>query len=137
MPMTQQEAGRLLSASTNQAAYNAATTSRLHLCTNATAPTNTTAGTGVSGGSYAPQNVTWYAPVQGTPTTTIANNGAITFAGMPAVTVQYVEVYDSSNASVSASNRKWFGQLTNTRTTAAGDTLTFADSNLVLGVGVT
>jgi hypothetical protein len=137
MPLTQAEAARLLSASTTQAAYAATTTSRLALCT--TAPTNVTAGTAVSGGSYAPQNIAWYAPVQGTPTTTIANNGAVTFAGMPAVAggVTHVEVYDTANAAVSSSARKWFGALTTARVTAAGDTLTFADSNLVLGLGVT
>jgi len=89
--------------------------------------TDTTAGTAVTGGSYSDQNLGAAAAVVGSPTTA-SNAATISFTGMPDTTansVKAVEIKDNAG-------RRWgYGALTTARTTASGDTLSFAASALV------
>lgn len=84
---------------------------------------DTAAGTQVTGGSYAPQAVTFGTPSGGS----AANTATVTFAAMPAGDVVGVELWDSAGAP----KRLWWGALTVTRTLAAGDTFEFAAGDLV------
>jgi hypothetical protein len=91
-------------------------------------PTATVTGTEVTGGSYVAlgQNLTTAMPA--TPTAgSVTNTGAINYTGMPAVTVSAVEVWDSAATPV----RKWFGTIVS-KTTNAGDTLSFAASSITI-----
>lgn len=111
------EANRLLDASLGTAAYAAPTTPmKLALATSASSAS--AAGTEVTGGSYARQNVAFSAASAGA----TANTGAVTYTNMPATTVTHVDLYDSAGSP----RRGWFGALTASKTTAAGDTLSFA-----------
>jgi len=120
------EAKRQLDASLGVATYVAPTTPiKIGLTT--TIGTDTTAGTAVTGGSYTEQNLGAAAAVVGSPTTA-SNAATISFTGMPDTTansVKAVEVKDSAA-------RRWGnGVLTTARTTASGDTLSFAAGALV------
>jgi hypothetical protein len=86
--------------------------------------TDTSAGTEVSGGSYARQNVTFTAASSGA----TANDAAITFTNMPAATIVGVEVWDSAGTPV----RLWYGALAANKTTNSGDTFTIATGDLDL-----
>ena len=55
-----------------------------------------------------------------------SNTGTIAFAAMPATTVNGVEIYNSAGTV-----RKAYGALTTPRTTAAGDTLSFAAGSVI------
>ncbi|MGY1579160.1 phage tail fiber protein [Streptomyces sp. MN13] len=72
-----------------------------------------TAGTEVTGGSYARQNLSVAAAVAGA----TSNSADLVWTGMPAATVVGVEVWDSAGTPV----RLWYGALTASRTVAAGD----------------
>jgi len=74
---------------------------------------DTTAGTEVTGGSYARQTLTVGAASGGA----TSNSADLSFTGMPACTVVGVEVWDSAGTPV----RLWYGALTASRTVAAGD----------------
>lgn len=114
------EANRLLDACFSVADYvGAATGSQLRLCT--AAPTDSAAGTAVSGGSYAPQALAFSAAAA----RAIANSGLVSFTGMPVATVTHVDIYNSGGTT-----RKAWGALTTQRTTASGDTLSFAASSV-------
>jgi len=76
------------------------------------------AGTEVTGGSYAAQTITFGAASSGA----IENSGAISFTGMPAATVVGIEIYDSAGSP----KRLLYGALTTSRTVTAGDTVQFA-----------
>lgn len=78
----------------------------------------TAAGTEVVGGSYARQTVVFSAPVAGA----TSNNATINFTSMPATTVTGIDIYDSAGSPV----RRAFGALAASKTTSAGDTLSFA-----------
>lgn len=122
--ISQAEIQRLLAVSTGQAAYPNVLSSVLKLMTsNGSA---TAGGSEVNGGSYAPQAISWAAPTG----KTISNSAAITFTGMPAATVVGVEIWDTGT------NRKWFGALSASRTTAAGDSITFAAGSITLSLDV-
>lgn len=111
------EANRLLDASFGTAAYTAPTTPmKLALAT--TSSTASAAGTEVTGGSYARQTIALGSASAGS----ASNTGAITYTNMPAATSVSVDVYDSNGTP----RRGWFGALTASKTTAAGDTLSFA-----------
>jgi hypothetical protein len=126
------EGNRLLDASFGVATYTAPSltggggTSGMRLALSSTVGTATTAGTEVTGGSYARQPFTMTAAAS----LSNGNVAAINFTGMPAVGspgVQGVEVYDNG----ATPRREWFGALTTPRITAAGDTLSFAIGALV------
>jgi hypothetical protein len=115
------EANRLLDAAFTTADYTGgATGSQLRLATST--PTDTAAGTIVSGGSYANQAMTMAAAAS----RSCSNTGTVQFTGMPVATVTSVDIYHSSGAP-----RKAYGALTTPRTTASGDTLSFAAGSIV------
>jgi hypothetical protein len=115
--IVQAEANRLLDASFGTAAFTAPTTPiKLALLT--AAGSNTAAGTEVTGGSYARQNVTMGAAAAGV----ASNSNTIAFTNMPAATVVAVDIYDSAGTP----RRIWQGALGASKTTGAGDTLSFA-----------
>lgn len=87
---------------------------------------DSTAGTEVTGGSYARQSLAVAAAVSGA----TANSADVVFAGMPAATVVGVEIWDSAGTPV----RLWYGALAVSRTVAAGDELRITASSLTLGL---
>lgn len=112
------EAARLVNASAHADAYATQTPpTKVELTT--TAPTNSTNGTPVSGGSYSAQPF-----VQNTPTATasIANGAVISFGPMPATTVVGADLKDS-NASPRYS---WWGTFATPISTLVGDMISFA-----------
>jgi hypothetical protein len=124
--IVQAEANRLLDATFGTAAYTAPTTPmKLALMTaNGSA---TAAGTEVTGGSYARQTIALSAASAGA----TSNSGTISFTSMPAVTVTGVEIYDNNGSP----RRAWFGALTASKTTGAGDTLSFAATTVSVTLG--
>jgi hypothetical protein len=88
--------------------------------------TDTTAGTEVTGGSYARQDLTVAAAVNGA----TSNSADLVFAGMPAATVVGVEIWDDAGTPV----RLWYGALTASRTVAAGDELRLTAGSLALSI---
>lgn len=113
------EAERLLGASLGVNTYTAPTTSsgmRLALATSA--PSDSAAGTEVSGGSYARQPIAFSTPAS----KATSNSGVVTFTNMPAATVTHIDVYDANGTP----RRCWFGPLTASKTTQSGDSLSFA-----------
>jgi hypothetical protein len=115
--IVQVEENNLLNGWLGIAAYTAATTPMKLALATATG-TATTAGTEVTGGSYARQTITFNAPSAGA----TANASAISFTNMPAVTVTGIDIYDSAGTPI----RRAFAALTASKTTGAGDTLSFA-----------
>jgi hypothetical protein len=84
----------------------------------------TTAGTEVTGGSYAPAVApTWAAAAAGAS----SNTTVVSFTNMPAVTVVGVELWDTTPTTPV---RRWFGALTTSRTLTAGDDCEFAVGEL-------
>lgn len=115
--LTTAEANRLLDASLGVATYTAPTTPmKLALATAASSAS--AAGTEVSGGSYARQNITFSSSSSGA----TSNSGTVTFANMPACTVTHIDVYDSNGTP----RRCWWGALTASKTLAAGDSIAFS-----------
>ena len=98
---------------------------KLALCT--TAPTETTAGTEVTGGPgpYARQNANLGAASAGTAT----NTAEIRFSGMPAVTVTHVELWDNAGTV-----RVWYGILAAQKTTNSGDDFVIAANDLTVSL---
>lgn len=117
------EANRLLDAAFSTADYTGATTgSKLRLVT--VIGTDAAAGTEVTGGSYTAGG---QAMAMGAAASrSCSNTGTVQFTGMPAVTVVGVDIYNSGGT-----QRKAWGLLTTSRTTASGDTLSFAAGSVV------
>jgi hypothetical protein len=88
--------------------------------------TDTAAGTEVTGGSYARQNLAVAAAVGGA----TGNSADLVFTGMPAATVVGVEIWDSAGTPV----RLWYGPLTASRTVSAGDELVLSAGSLTLSL---
>lgn len=84
------------------------------------------AGTEVTGGSYARQTIAFSAAAGGS----IANSGVISFTGMPACTVVGIELYDSAGSP----KRLAYGALTSSRSITAGDTVQFAIGTITLSL---
>lgn len=109
---------------------------RLKLCTNATTPSATVLGTEISaGGSYVQLAgnaggvsiaSNWGAPASGSMTT----DGVVSQTNMPAVTVSWVEIWDSSGTNVRID---WPSSFT-AKTCSAGDTLSFAAGQITCGL---
>lgn len=119
--LVQAEANRLIDASFGTTAFTAPTTPmKLALVT--VLGTATAAGTEVTGGSYVRQTIALGSAAAGSGN----NSGVINFANMPVATVVGVDIYDSN----ATPRRCWFGALTTNRTTAAGDTISFAVSSI-------
>lgn len=122
--IVQAEANRLLDASLATTAYTAPTpsTGGLKLALASTTGTNTAAGTEISGGSYARATIAFSAASAGS----ASNSSLITFSNMPAVTTTGIDLYDSAGTP----RRAWWGGLTASKTTALGDSLSFASSSI-------
>ena len=88
-----------------------------------------TAGTQVTGGSYAAQTITLAAASGGTGAT--SNSADITFSGMPSCTVVGLEIWDSAGTPF----RWWYGPLDTPRVLTAGDTLKFLTGEIDLSIG--
>jgi hypothetical protein len=119
--LVQVEANHLLDASLGTAAYTAPT-SPVQLALVTTAGSNTAAGTEVvnaGGSSYSRQNITFNSASAGS----TSNSAIINFTNMPATTTVGVEIWDSATGT---HVRRYFGNLTASKTTALGDTLSFA-----------
>lgn len=132
------EANALLASSVTGASYTAATLP-VNLALVTVIGTATTAGTEVSGGSYARQNTTsttiWGTPSGGTITNS-ATPGVVSFTGMPACTIVGIELWDSH---AGTPVRRWWGVLGTsgspvTKTVNLGDTVTFAQSSLSISL---
>jgi hypothetical protein len=125
------EANALLTSSVTGAAYTPPSgVIKLALITDATDPTATTAGSEVTGGSYARQPLTsaWGSASGGTITNSLL---AISFTGMPGpIVIKSIELWDSAGTPV----RRWFGALTASKTVNAGDTVTFATSSISISL---
>lgn len=119
--IVQAEANRLLDASFGTASYTAPTGAMKVALLTANG-SNTSAGTEVSGGSYARQTITMASASAGS----AANSNVITYTAMPAATVTGIDIYDSNGTP----RRAWQGALTASKTTGAGDTLSFAASSI-------
>lgn len=116
--IVQAEQNNLLNGWLGIAAYTAVTGSmKLALAT--VTGTATTAGTEVTGGSYLRQTIVFATPSSGA----TSNNATINFTSMPGpTTVTGIDIYDSAGSPV----RRAFGALAASKTTSAGDTLSFA-----------
>ncbi len=97
-------------------------TSPLKVALLTAAGNETSAGTEVTGGSYARQNVTFGAASSGAS----ANTNLIEFTDMPAATVVALAVYDSAGSPF----RIWHGALTAPKTVNAGDVFRIAIGDL-------
>lgn len=85
-----------------------------------------TAGTEVTGGSYARQTLAVGAAASGA----VSNSADLVFTGMPACTVVGWEIWDSAGTPV----RWWYGPLDTNRTLLAGDEYRITASNLDLSI---
>jgi hypothetical protein len=125
------EANKLLDSSVAGAAYTpAAVRVDLALCTDATTPTATTAGTEVTnagGSAYARVDTTgkWAAASSGSK----ATNAPISFTNMPGpIVIHAIELWDGGGTPV----RRWFGNLGADKSVNSGDTVTFASGSIVI-----
>jgi hypothetical protein len=114
------EANSLLAASSGQTAYPAVT-SPVKVALVTVTGTATSAGTEVTGGSYGRQTITFAAASGGS----ITSNLALTYSTMPACTVTGVDEWDSAGTPV----RRWFGNLSASKTVNAGDTFSIASGS--------
>jgi len=87
---------------------------------------DSSAGTEVTGGSYAAQSVTFSAASGGA----TSNSADVNFASMPATTVVGVEVWDTSGTP----RRLWYGALSASKTVNSGDTFTLTAGQLTLSL---
>jgi hypothetical protein len=116
------EANALLAASSGQTAYTAPVgpikVALVSVIGTASAP-----GTEISGGPgpYSRQTITFAAASAGS----ISSNAAVTFTGMPAVTVVGVDEWDSTGTPI----RRWFGLLSASKTVNSGDTFSIASGS--------
>jgi len=90
------------------------------------APTDSTSGTEVTGGSYIRKAVTFSAASAGA----TSNTTDIDFTGMPAATTVAIAVHTA----VTAGTMLMYGTLTTNKTTDAGDTLRIAAGDLDISI---
>jgi hypothetical protein len=90
------------------------------------APTDSTSGTEVTGGSYVRKAVTFSAASAGA----TSNTADIDFTGMPAATTVAIAVHTA----VTAGTMLMYGTLTTNKTTDAGDTLRIAAGDLDISI---
>jgi len=122
----QTEAGALLAASLKSTAYATPPGQFIALATSS--PTATTPGTEVTGGSYARQAVTFGTVTAGA----CSNTGVVSFTNMPAATVTSIDIWSTSTGTT---RRLWYGALAASKTTASGDTLSFAVGAVTASLG--
>lgn len=124
--LNQAHANNILDASLGTAAFTA-TSGSLHcrlMTANGTATSNGTelaTSGGYTSGTGAP-TVTFASASAGS----AASSSAATVTNMPATTIVGIELWDSAGTPV----RKWFGALSTSKTTNAGDTFTIAIGSL-------
>lgn len=99
--------------------------SGLKLALTTTVGTDSTAGTEVSGGSYARQTLAVSASSGGA----TANTATVSFAGMPSCTVQGVEIWDSAGG-----NRLWWASLAANKVVNSGDIFEITAGSLTLTI---
>lgn len=97
-----------------------------HLALYTVAPTDSTAGTEVSGGSYVRKTIAFNAASSGS----AVNSANVDFTGMPAATVVAVAVCDA----LTSGNILVYGTLASSRTLIAGDTLRISSGDLSISV---
>lgn len=97
-----------------------------HLALYTVAPTDSTSGTEVTGGSYARKPVTFNASSGGVAT----NSANVDFTGMPTATVVAIAVCDS----LSGGNILVYGTLTSNKSVTSGDTLRIASGDLSISI---
>jgi hypothetical protein len=124
--LNQAHANNIIDASLGTAAFTATSGSikcRLMTANGSATAAGTELATsgGYTSGTGAPA-VTFAAATSGS----AASNSAVTVTNMPATTVVGVELWDSAGTPI----RKWFGALTASKTTNAGDTFTIASGSL-------
>ena len=90
------------------------------------APTDSTSGTEVTGGSYVRKAVTFASASAGA----TSNTTDIDFTGMPAATTVAIAVHTA----VTAGTMLMYGTLTTNKTTDAGDTLRIAAGDLDISI---
>jgi len=115
---------QLLDALVGTAAYSVTTPIKLALVT--ANGDDASAGTEVTGGSYARQTIAFDAAASGS----IDNNASISFTGMPSCTVVGIEIYDSAGSP----KRLAYGALTSSRAVTSGDTVQFASGAITLSL---
>jgi hypothetical protein len=120
------EAAALLNASLGATAYTVASTKYLALVTTQTPSTGTVMGSEVSGGSYARQTIAFAAAATSGSVSQAVSNTAQTFSNMPATATYPVGGVEIHGTSTGTTRRLWYGTLAANKTTAAGDTLSFA-----------
>lgn len=87
---------------------------------------DSSAGTEVTGGSYAAQSATFTTASSGA----TSNSADLTYTSMPACTVTGLEVWDTSGSP----RRIWYGALTASKTVNSGDTFVIAAGDLDLSI---
>ena len=92
------------------------------------APSDSGGGTEVSGGGYARQAIAFGAAA--TPEGTTSNTAAVEYTADGAAygTVTHIGIFDASTGG----NLLWHGAMTTSRTIGDGDTLSFAEGDVVL-----
>lgn len=115
---------QLLDALVGTASYSVTTPIKVALMT--ASGNDASAGTEVTGGSYARQTVTFGSATGGT----ISNTNTLTWAGMPSCTVVGVEIYDNAGTP----KRLAYGDLTVQKTIGSGDTFQIAIGDLDLSL---
>lgn len=124
--LNQVHANNILDASLGTAAFSA-TVGALHCRLMTANGTPTAAGTEVpSGGSYVAVTGITPVPFAAAATGSAANSSIVQQTNMPATTVVGIELWDSTGTPV----RKWYGPLTASKTTNAGDTFSIAVGSL-------
>jgi len=115
---------KLLEHTFKNTSFTSPTTVYVALCTST--PTDSAAGTEVSGGSYARTAATFGAAASGS----ISNSGAVTFPTSTGSwgTVTHFEIWDASTAG----NRLAWGALTSSQTIGTNNTPSFAIGQLTV-----
>jgi hypothetical protein len=90
------------------------------------APTDSTSGTEVTGGSYARQAISFNAASSGAAT----NDANVDFSGMPTATVVAVAICDA----LTSGNILVYGSLTSSRSVVSGDTLRISSGDLSISL---
>jgi len=121
------EVSRFLNASLNLTAYPLGT-APIKLALDTAVGNNTTVGTEVAPGAnaYARQSMALTTSSAGS---NVTNSAVVSFVNMPPATTTSIELYDSATTP----RRAWWGLLGAPKTTAAGDTLSFAVGAVSVG----
>lgn len=117
----------ILTAMSGGTAYSTTTPLKAALCS--TTGSTTAAGTEDVGGSYARQSGSMGTPTSAAPAV-MSNTASVNYTGMPTITTTGVDMYDSAGTPV----RQCGGDLTASKATVSGDTLSFAIGQLAINL---